>query len=89
MIEGMHLEATQRFIRDYRTLPRDVQEQVKGTLQRLAHSPAHPSLRHKKMHGQRDIYEVRVTVHYRLTYQRVGRIGYLRRVEPHDMLRNP
>ncbi len=85
----MHLEATRRFRKDYQALPPDIREQVKETLRLLEHSPPHPSLHHKKMEGYPDLYEVRVTLKYRITYQRVGQMGYLRRVGPHDILRAP
>jgi len=85
----MHFEATKRFIRDYRSLPSDIQEQVKKTLKLLQESPSHPSLHHKKMQGYSDIYEARITYRHRLTYQRIGGVGYLRRVGPHDVLKHP
>jgi len=85
----MHLEATRRFHKDYSALPRNLKDQVKKTLQLLEENPWHPSLHHKKMEGCRDLHEVRVTLHYRITYQRIGDIGYLRRVGTHDILRNP
>ena len=85
----MHLEATQRFVRDYRKLPFEIRRQVKETLRVLEERPSHPSLHHKKMEGYPDIYEVRVSLQYRITYQKVGSVGYLRRVGPHDILRQP
>ena len=85
----MHLEATRRFMKDYADLDSDLQQQVKKTLQLLQQNPSHPSLHHKKMEGCEDIYEVRVTLKYRMTYQRIGDGGYLRRVGPHDILRHP
>ncbi len=85
----MHLEATKRFMKDYQALPLTVREQVKQILQQLEQNPFHPSLHHKKMEGYPDIYEVRVTLQYRITYRRIGSIGYLRRVGPHDILRRP
>jgi len=85
----MHLEATARFIKDYNALSVLLQQQVKKTLQLLEQNPSHPSLHHKKMGGYSDIYEVRVTQGYRITYQRAVGVGYLRRVGSHDVLRHP
>ena len=85
----MHLEATERFEKDYRALPPELKLRVKKTLRLLAQHPTYPSLHHKKMAGHEDVYEVRVTDGYRLTYQRVGDVGHLRRVGPHDILRHP
>jgi len=73
----MHLEATSRFIRDYKRLPTEIQRQVKETLRRLEDNPAHPSLHHKKMEGYPDVYEVRVSFQHRITYRREGNVGYL------------
>lgn len=85
----MHFEAASRFTKDYRALPSDIQELVKKTLELLQKNPSHPSLHHKKMQGYTDLYEARVTYRHRLTYQRIGEVGYLRRVGPHDILRHP
>ncbi len=85
----MHLEATHTFVRLYRKLPHEIQEQVKKVLLLLQENPGHPSLGHKKIAGQPDIYEIRVTLSYRVTYQRVGNTAYLRKVGTHDLLRNP
>ncbi len=85
----MHLEATETFIRLYRGLPSEIQERVKKVLALLSENPRHPSLGHKKMAGHRDIFELRVTLSYRITYQRVGETAYLRKVGTHDLLRKP
>ena len=85
----MHIEAAETFIRLYRKLPQDIQERTKKTLELFASDPRHPSLGHKKMAGQKDIFEVRVSQNYRLTYQRIGNTAYLRKIGTHDLLRNP
>jgi len=85
----MHVEATRTFIRLYQALPSDLQERVKKTLLLLQQDPTRPSLRHRKMAGQDDIYELSVSMHYRITYQRIGETAYLRKVGTHDILRHP
>lgn len=85
----MHLEATQTFVRLYKKLPVGVKEQVKKTLSLFQANPTHPSLRHRKMAGQMDIYELSVSMQYRITYQKVDQTAYLRKVGTHDILRNP
>lgn len=85
----MRLEATQTFAHLYRKLPKDIQERAKKALDILQTSPTHPSLGHRKMAGQSDIYEVRVTQNYRITYQRIGDTAYLRKIGTHNLLRNP
>ena len=85
----MHLEATQTFIRLYRKLPQDLRERTQKALELLQSNPSHPSLGHKKMAGQKDLFEVRVSNNYRITYQRIGDTAYLRKIGTHDLLRNP
>lgn len=85
----MHIEATETFTRLYRKLPQEIQERTKKALELLQSNPAHPSLGHKKMAGQKDIYEFRVSQNYRATYQKVKNTAFLRKIGTHDLLRNP
>lgn len=85
----MHLEAAQTFIRLYRKLPQDIRERTKKALELFQSNPNHPSLGHKKMAGRKDIFELRVSSNYRITYQRAGDTAYLRKIGTHDLLRNP
>jgi len=85
----MHIEATQTFIRLYKKLPEELKEKTKKSLELLQSDPVHPSLGHKKMAGQKDIFEIRVSKNYRITYQKIGDTAYLRKVGTHDLLRNP
>ncbi|MBI3007962.1 MAG: type II toxin-antitoxin system RelE/ParE family toxin [Candidatus Omnitrophica bacterium] len=85
----MHIEATKTFIRLYKKMPEDLKERVKKALVLLESNPSHPSLGHKKMAGQENIFEIRVSENYRITYQRIQDIAYLRKIGTHDLLRNP
>lgn len=85
----MHIEATRTFIRLYKKLPHDLKEKIKKALELLQSNPAHPSLGHKKMAGQEDIFEIRISKSCRITYQKIGNIAYLRKVGTHDLLRTP
>lgn len=85
----MHIEATATFIRLYKKLPNELKEKTKKALQFLESNPRYPSLGHKKMTGQKDIFEIRVSKNYRLTYQKIENTAYLRKVGTHDLLRNP
>ena len=55
----MHIEATQTFIKLYKKLPDELKEQTKKAIKLFESNPGHPSLGHKKMTGQKDIYEIR------------------------------
>ena len=85
----MHIEATNTFIRLYKKLPNELQVKTKKALDLLQSNPSHPSLCNKKMSGQRDIYEIRISSNYRITYQRINDTAYLRKVGTHNLLRNP
>ena len=85
----MHIEATKTFIRLYKNLPEEVKRRTKKALGFLESNPTHPSLGHKKMTGQEDIFEVRISKNYRLTYQKINNTAYLRKIGTHNLLRNP
>lgn len=85
----MHIEATHTFIRLYKNLPAEIKQRTKKALKLLETNPAHPSLGHKKMAGQENIFEIRISKNYRITYQKIGDTAYLRKVGTHDLLRNP
>ena len=85
----MHVEATATFIKLYKKLPKELKEKTKKALKFLESNPTHPSLGHKKMAGQEDIFEIRISMNYRLTYQKIADTAYLRKIGTHDLLRNP
>ena len=85
----MHIEATETFIRLYRKMPEEIKAKTRKSLEFLAANPSHPSLGHKKMAGQKDIFEIRISQNYRITYQRIGDTAYLRKIGTHDLLRDP
>ncbi|HBO97160.1 MAG TPA: hypothetical protein DE315_06270 [Candidatus Omnitrophica bacterium] len=85
----MHIEATETFIRLYRKMPEEIKAKTRKSLEFLAANPSHPSLGHKKMAGQKDIFEIRISQNYRITYQRLGDTAYLRKIGTHDLLRDP
>ena len=59
---------TERFSENLSDLPRAIREKFFKQLALLRQDLRHPSLRVKKMHGHRDIYEARVDYHYRFTF---------------------
>ena len=85
----MKLSFTKTFIRDYRKLPRELQDIVNKQLDLLLSNQRHPSLNIKKINDPRNIWEGRATASYRFTFQIEGDIYVLRRVGTHDTLKNP
>jgi addiction module RelE/StbE family toxin len=85
------IEYTRRFLRSYRKLSKDLQQKVSKAVALLAENPRHPSLQTKPVRGSAGIYEARIDINYRLTYERWPEDTLkLRAVGPHDeMLKNP
>ncbi|MFQ5822830.1 MAG: type II toxin-antitoxin system YafQ family toxin [bacterium] len=66
----MRLQWTKGFTKDYQKLPRHIQKQTDQKLGFLLENIKHPSLRVKKVKGRKeDIYELSVTMNYRLFFQ--------------------
>ncbi|MEN6406640.1 MAG: hypothetical protein ABFC77_09225 [Thermoguttaceae bacterium] len=53
------------FWRRYRQLPKDIQELADKNYKRLAMDPQHPSLQLKKVGEAKQLWSVRVGMHYR------------------------
>lgn len=85
----MRLLRAERFKKDFKRLPRDIQDKLPAVLERFLANHRHPSLHVKKMEGVRDIWELRVSDNYRVTFQFVQEGVLLRRIGPHDILRQP
>lgn len=85
------IRLTRRFIKSFAHLPAAVQEKVKKQLSLLSEDPRHPSLQTKPIQGALGIYEARVDIDYRLTYEREeDDTLVLRVVARHDKaLKNP
>jgi mRNA interferase RelE/StbE len=80
----MRFIETSRFRRAYKTLSPEAKERVKEALRRLAVNIRYPSLQVKKIKGTRDIWEARVSLDYRMTFQLIKDYCILRNVGPHD-----
>ena len=69
---SIHLEVTDTFIRHYKKLDPTVKSQVKKVLLLFQKDPFHPSLVNKKITGQKNIYEIRLSRNFRITYSKYG-----------------
>ena len=85
----MKIEYTRRFEKFYRALPAHIQDRADRVLDYLLTNPSHPSLEHKKMEGYEDIWEIRVNMNYRITYQKIGDTAFLRKIGTHNLLQSP
>ena len=80
---------TEPFKKDYQHLPLEVREKADQALRRFSANSRHPSLHVKKMEAAKDIWEIRVTDNYRITFQFVREGVLLRHVGTHNILRQP
>ena len=85
----MHLFRAERFKKDFKQIPVEVQKRVAKALELFLSNPKHPSLHVKKMQGVPEVWECRVSDNYRITFQFVKEGIFLRRVGTHNVLRQP
>ena len=64
------IKFTRRFLKSFARLPPAVLEKIKKQITLLAENPRHPSLQTRPIQGVPGIYEARVDIDYRMTYER-------------------
>lgn len=79
----MILRFSKNFQKQYKKLPKNLQNKVDKQLEFLQTDFHHPSLKASKKSGT-DEYEARVDYHYRFSYSVEGEIIFLLAVGPHD-----
>ena len=80
---------TERFKKDFKRLPREIQTRTAKALALVLSNPKHPSLHVKRMEGAPNIWELRVSRDYRVTFQFEPEGVLLRRIGTHDILNRP
>lgn len=86
----MKIRAYQSFGRSYRELSVDIRKKLDKQLRLLAENMRHPSLHTKKIKGREGIWEARVDLAYRFTFEIIGDTLFLRVVGSHDeVLKSP
>ena len=85
----MRLIPTSNYAHAYQQLSPMIQRRVDEKLSLLIKNPRHPSLRFRKMKGYENIWEMRVSRNYRVTFLQSDDDFYLKNVGTHDILRNP
>ena len=85
----MRLERTERFKREFQSLPAAIQRRAEKQLSLFLNNPRHPSLRIKKMGGLAALWEGRITRNYRFTFELLEEVCVLRRIGTHDILGTP
>lgn len=85
----MNIHFAESFKKDYQQLPAGVQQLFDRKLSILVQNSRHPSLRIKKMKGFENRWEGSINMFYRFTFEIHDDYILLRRIGPHDVLKNP
>ncbi len=85
----MTIQRSKTFAKDYKRLPKNIQQKAERQLRTLIRDWRHPSLSTKKMKGHTDIWEARVDYHHRITFQVTNDTLVLRTIGAHDILKQP
>lgn len=88
-MKNKKLVFTKPFEKYFCALPKEIREATYEKLDLFLKSPQHPSLRVKKMRGTKDIWEMTITMRYRLTFEQSEEEIFLRKIGTHDILSNP
>ena len=85
------IKPSPRFTNAYVKLSVALREKVDKAILLLAENPRHPSLQTKPIQHSKGIYEARVDLNYRMTYERLPNdVLLMRTVAKHDeALKNP
>jgi mRNA interferase RelE/StbE len=82
----MHYQFSKRFRKEYRSLPKTIQEAFDQKLAIFLEDMTYPSLRVKRIQGTRDRWEGSVTMKYRFTFQMTDEKVIFRAIGTHDIL---
>lgn len=86
----MKIRAYESFRKKYKSLPLHIQVKVDKQISILSKDFHHPSLHTKKIKGTKNIWETRVDLQYRMTFEIIEDTIYFRVVGVHDeVLSNP
>lgn len=80
----MTVKLTKAAEKSYSKLPLNIQKKMDKQVTLLISDYRHPSLRTRKMGGQ-GVFEGRVDIHYRFSFQILGEEIYILTVGPHDV----
>ncbi|MBE9505094.1 MAG: hypothetical protein IME96_13065 [Proteobacteria bacterium] len=86
----MKIKAYKRFQSAYKNLPKPVKKKVDKQIALLSKDFQYPSLHTKKIKGAEGVWEARIDIHYRLTFEILDDTIFLRVVGNHDeVLKKP
>lgn len=80
---------SRKFDKQYKKLPDEIKKAYQKQLGFLLSDSEHPSLCLKKMRGEDNIWECRINISYRFTFQIENNIISLRTIGTHSILKFP
>jgi mRNA-degrading endonuclease YafQ of YafQ-DinJ toxin-antitoxin module len=83
------LHTTRTFDRLFKRLPSHIRTEAIEKVVMYLNDPAHPSLRAKRIRGSERLWELSVTMNYRITFEVEDDRVILRRIGTHDILKSP
>ena len=83
------LTLSKPFEKLFERLPKDIRETTYDKLELFLKDPSHPSLRVKLIKGTQGIWEMSITMNYRITFEVLEGEIYLRKIGTHDILNRP
>jgi len=80
------LEALDRFRKEYKKLPPEIQKRVDSQLKKLVITPMPSGIAFEKLkrYSNPDIYTIHITGNYKVSMEIDGQTAFLRRVANHD-----
>lgn len=85
----MTIRFSKPFVKQYRKLPKAIQKKVDRMIELMEENLNHPSLKVHKMVNSHAIYEGRVDIHHRVTFEIENKTVIMRKVGTHAIYRNP
>ena len=82
----MELHPTPRYLHRLGRMPVRIQELAEDKLALMVADPRHPSLHLKLVKGARGIWEMRVTISYRILLRFEGDVANLLTIGSHDII---
>lgn len=84
----MKIKAYESFYKKYKSLPLHIQIKADKQISIISKNFYYPSLHTKKIKGSKNIWEVRVNLQYRMTFEIIEDTIYLRVIGNHDEVLN-
>lgn len=83
---ALNVRRLKSFAKDYQGLSSEERTKVEKTLEILFENPRHPSLQVKRIQGTRNLWEARVDLKRRITFQWEGNLLLIRRIGFHNII---